>query len=303
MGIATPHTSRTTIPFPDVSGLRLSEAAHAYARAGIAVFPCMPGGKRPLTVHGFKNATTTVRQIDAWWAAHPEANIGIATGDRFDVLDIDVHTTGSGYPTLTALQRTGLTHRWAAAVRTPSGGLHLYYPTLPDRPQPSWTRAAAHVDFRGVGGYVIAPPSQVAGSDEAMRGYEIIARGRAPWPVNGQRIRDFLTPSALPRTNAIRTIGRADTSPGVLGEWVSGLVAGNRNAGLFWAACRLAELGLDECDTLNALTGPAGATGLDAREIVSTIRSAQRTIQVAPEPAGSDHLAAAPALAQARFRR
>ncbi len=302
MGTTTPDTSRAAMVFPDVSGLGLSEAAHAYAGAGIAVFPCAPGGKRPLTVHGFKNASTTVRQIDAWWAGHPEANIGIATGDRFDVLDIDVHTTGSGYPALTALQRIGLTDGWATAVRTPSGGLHLYYPSLPDRPQPSWTRAAAHVDFRGVGGYVIAPPSQVAGSDKATRGYEIIARGRAPWPVNGQRICDLLTPSALPRTNTIRTIARADTSPDALGEWVSGLGEGNRNAGLFWAACRLAELGLDERDTLNTLTGPASATGLNAREIVSTIRSAHRTIQVAPDHAGSDHLAVAPALAQARFR-
>ena len=43
-----------------------------------------------------------------------------------------------------------------ALVRTPTGGMHAYYPATPDVTQPCWQAARAGVDFRGDGGYVIA---------------------------------------------------------------------------------------------------------------------------------------------------
>lgn len=268
---------------PDTAGLALAAAARLYANAGIPVFPCLPGRKRPMTLHGFKNATATVGQVDSWWQAYPDANIGIPTGDRFDVLDIDVHPTGIGYPALAALQRIGLTEGWAAAVRSPSGGLHLYYPALSDPPQPSWARGSSHIDFRGSGGYIIAPPSQVVGLNGIVHSYQMIARGRSPWPVNAGAIRHLLAPPLPPRSAGQRSgLERSDGSPSVLSNWVSALAEGNRNAGLFWAACRLTELGMDEHDTLDSLTEPASRIGLDAREIASTIRSAQQTVTAAP---------------------
>src|SRR5699024_12797122 len=60
----------------------LREAARAFAAAGVPVFPCAPRGKRPLIRdgQGFRDATTDLTQIDAWWQQSPEANIGIPTG-------------------------------------------------------------------------------------------------------------------------------------------------------------------------------------------------------------------------------
>jgi hypothetical protein len=130
---------RPTWPLPVRLPATLSGAAVAYATAGVAVFPCVPGGKRPLTEHGFHDASTDPDQVTLWWGRFPTANIGIPTGSVVDVLDIDVHAAGTGFPILRTLQREGMVGGWGQAVRSPSGGLHLYYPT--DSAQASsWSR-------------------------------------------------------------------------------------------------------------------------------------------------------------------
>lgn len=58
----------------DDGGRRLLRGAILYARRGIHVFPCEPGGKRPLTANAFWEATTDVRELArAIWvtAAYP----------------------------------------------------------------------------------------------------------------------------------------------------------------------------------------------------------------------------------------
>jgi hypothetical protein len=42
-----------------------------------------------LVPHGLKDATCNRARILAWWTRHPQANIGLATGHRFDILDVD----------------------------------------------------------------------------------------------------------------------------------------------------------------------------------------------------------------------
>lgn len=77
---------------PDADDLpdNLLEAALYYAQHGLPVFPCGPD-KRPLTTHGFKDATTKATQIKQWWHDQPNALIGMPTGEPtgIDVLDID----------------------------------------------------------------------------------------------------------------------------------------------------------------------------------------------------------------------
>ena len=63
----------------------LLDAALRYAALGYPVFPCLPGEKAPITPHGFRDATTDIAQIEAWWAKHPDANIGLPTADFFRV--------------------------------------------------------------------------------------------------------------------------------------------------------------------------------------------------------------------------
>lgn len=280
-----------TDPTPTLLPARLPEhlpdAAAAYATAGIAVFPCVPGGKRPLTEHGFHDATTNLNQVGAWWQRHPGANIGIATGRGVDVVDVDVHGTGTGFPVLKTLQQENLISGWGLAVRSPSGGLHLYYPSSPDSEARSWSRGRAHVDFRGTGGYIIAPPS-IVNTELGPRRYQVIARGRNPRPVDSGAIRELLTPTSAPRTRPSADGPGRDGSVEGLVEWVEMLTKGNRNAGLFWAACRLAEAGLSHGDSYALLEPAAARTGLEAREIASTIQSAHRTTALNPDAAASE---------------
>ena len=60
-----------------------------------------------------------------------------------------------------------------------------------------------------------------------------------------------------------------------LAAWVARLPEGNRNAGLFWAACRAAETGHPEA--LDALAEAAQTAGLPEDEIRRTIASARRS--------------------------
>ena len=57
--------------FTSVAGLGLPRAAGVLAASGLPVFPCVPGGKRPLTLHGFHEATTDLSQVAVWWRRWP----------------------------------------------------------------------------------------------------------------------------------------------------------------------------------------------------------------------------------------
>ena len=271
--------------------LRLSEAAQALAKAGVPVFPCVPGEKRPLTNRGFHDANTDLVQVAEWWRRWPAANLAIPTGPAsgIEVVDIDIHHTGTGFPAFQRARREGLVEGWAALVRTPSGGLHVYFPADPSREQPSWQASKAHIDFRGTGGYILAPPSQVLQSDGQLRPYELRSTGLVEAAsVDATQLRSFLDPRPTLRREGVVSPGR-ELDVQRLGRWVAALGEGERNRGLFWAACRLAEHRTPVGETL-AVLGPAAAhAGLGEREITATIRSAYRATGHAPrEAAGSE---------------
>lgn len=259
-----------------------SAAARDFAAAGVPVFPCVPGGKRPLTERGFHDATTDPEVLAAWQQQHPEANIGVPTGavSGVVVVDVDVHGPVNGYDAFRRAHEAGLVDGWQLLVSTPSGGMHAYYPAAAGLSQRSWQAARTGIDFRGDGGYIIVPPSAInSGSENA--GYRVrrISTGRAE-PLDSARLRDFLDPRPTPTT---RPAGLTqDISAERLAAWVAGRTEGERNRGLFWAACRLAENGTAPADTYAVLGPAAEQVGLTAREVSATIRSAYRTNQTAP---------------------
>jgi hypothetical protein len=100
----------------------LLDAALRYADLGYRVFPCAPGGKEPLTEHGFHDATTDIEQIEQWWTEHPAANIGIAT-EGLLVVDVD----GAENTWLPAVSEKWLALAQAPISQTPRGGRHFIF--------------------------------------------------------------------------------------------------------------------------------------------------------------------------------
>lgn len=138
----------------------LLDAALQLAAHGWRIFPCDPTSKRPLTEHGFKDATDDTLQIRRWWARNPQAMIGAALATC--VVDIDPQHGG----TTTAIRHEakhgpdcwGRTY----AVATPNGGVHYHYQPHPRFPQGNNTLGKG-IDTRAPGrGYVILPPSVTA---------------------------------------------------------------------------------------------------------------------------------------------
>lgn len=131
---------------------KLAAAAHWYAATcGWPVFPLRPGTKTPATPNGFRDATTDLDRIHRYWETNPQANIGIPTGRHFDVIDVDVP---DGIPTYAALLNADI-HIHGRAV-TSSGGVHLL---VEPTGQGNTVRADPGIDYRGDGGYIVAPPS------------------------------------------------------------------------------------------------------------------------------------------------
>jgi hypothetical protein len=130
----------------------LLSGALDYARLRRAVFPLEPRGKKPLTTHGLHDATSDVHQIRKWWRRWPQANIGLPTGRDFDVLDVDDQPAAMALQTL----MPGWPDPAVPAVQT-ARGCHYYFPAthLGSRTH----LLGVGLDFRGLGGYVVAPPS------------------------------------------------------------------------------------------------------------------------------------------------
>lgn len=163
--------------------------------------------------HGFHAATLDQRRIDAWWSRRPDFGVGVSCGPAgLVVIDVDAHAakppardrilpgipiaghvdlTGlaTGFHTLAVLAALrGVTSPAEDAttlrVRTPSGGLHVWYRACGNLHWQSSSgsssgRALAwQVDVRAHGGYIIAP-----GTTTAAGTYTPVGEVRAPAPL------------------------------------------------------------------------------------------------------------------------
>jgi Bifunctional DNA primase/polymerase, N-terminal len=292
----------------------LLEAALGYAARRIPVYPVhwprrIPGGarlacscprgaacdraaKHPLLRHGVKEATTDPDRIGRWWHRWPQANVGLATGIVFDALDID---GPAGLAALRQLQEAAGLPLPGPLVATGGGGWHHWFtPTgLGNRPP----RGLAHIDWRGKGGCVLAPPSRhISG-----RSYRwLVGLDQAPLPEVPAALRVRLAPDpstttrpADPTTTPVpghpygRTVLAAELA--ALGRATPGRRNHTLNRCAFKVYRYVASGVLDEEDVTLAFTTAARAIGLNAAETARTLASARtaglanpRTVPAAP---------------------
>ncbi|MGW1530280.1 bifunctional DNA primase/polymerase [Streptomyces sp. NPDC002159] len=198
---------------PLAAGLKVPVANCSACRAkphSATTCPCLSSGR---WCHGFYAATLDQNRIERWWGAHPEFGIGVSCGPAgLIVLDIDAHPAeaptrdrilpgipiadhvdlrglATGFHTLAVLaalrgQPTPADDKSTLRVRTPSGGLHVWYRAGDGRRWQSSVgsgrgRALAwQVDIRAHGSYIIAP-----GTTTKQGTYIPIGDAREPAPL------------------------------------------------------------------------------------------------------------------------
>ncbi|WP_327075523.1 bifunctional DNA primase/polymerase (plasmid) [Kitasatospora purpeofusca] len=176
-----------------------------------ATCPCLPAGR---WCHGFHAATLDQDLLAAWWRATPGFGTAVSCGPAgLVVIDVDTHSEtvpdrdrilpgipidddvpleglSSGYHSLALLAALRSAPAPAAdtgtlRVRTPSGGLHIWYRDTAGLAFTCSTGSSANralawqVDVRAHGGFIVAPGTVTAdGTYEALPG----ARTPAPLP-------------------------------------------------------------------------------------------------------------------------
>ena len=123
------------------------------ADLGYRVFPC--SGKAPAIAggSGCLDASTDPATLQRFWTDHPQAGIGIATGDSLVVFDGDTYKDGFDTDKCAEL-RKALPN--APTQTTPNGGTHLFarhaYPVICKSVNDALGR---FIDRKGAGGYVL----------------------------------------------------------------------------------------------------------------------------------------------------
>lgn len=138
----------------------LLDAAIAWAGRGFRVFPLIPGDNRPREKGWTRTATRDPDEVRRLWSDPvtgwpQDFNIGVLT-DEMIVVDVDVKGGRKG---LESAEQLGLLADVldTLTVRTPSGGLHIYYHG-PNRSL-SVGKLGEGLDIRSYHGYVVAPGS------------------------------------------------------------------------------------------------------------------------------------------------
>ncbi len=263
-----------------------------YAAAGWPVFPLVPGGKRPATAHGLKDASTDVETIRRWWEQDPAANIGIALPPDVLAVDVDVKDA-DGFASLAALTAEHGELPETRTVQTASGGWHLYFRKPAGVRVKNRAGLRPGVDVRAAGGYLVAPGSTING-----KAYQLLNDCELaecpPWllQVLTEEKHPPASPVAAPLplqrpphdAYAQRAMERATSDVLAAGE-------GSRNHTLNAAAygvARLAGAGrLDWHHAAAVLERAALAAGLAPAEVRQTLESARAAGLASPSYGGA----------------
>lgn len=248
----------------------LKEAAIEYAKIGLAVFPLVPRDKKPLTMNGFKDATTNIDKITEWWLINPTANIGIATGQMSNGLvvidmDVDEDKGKDGYHAFTKWINDNyviLPDSWLSI--TGRGGYHMMFKSsFTVRSRTGWLE---DVDVRGEGGYIVAPPSIHPNGNKYE--WEDAPNETTIADSSDTDVEFLLNSVNIPE----RTAGEPLKVPDVIPE-------GHRDEMMFKLACKYQAMGMSDDAMVAALKAENQARcvpPLTDKEIEQKIKQAQK---------------------------
>lgn len=199
----------------------LLRAALEYEAKGYSILPLKPKDKIPLIPSWteFQKTRASPEQIKTWWKLWPTANVGVVTGAVSGLFVIDADS-----PEAATELKPLLGDMAGVGIAATGKGFHLYYAHGVEN-YPNKAAIKPHIDFRGDGGYVVAPCS-------------IHPNGKTyEWakPLNG-KLRELpaefikLMTASVPLT----TKPTFDTAGAI-----SGLPEGQRDTGMFKLACKL----------------------------------------------------------------
>ena len=258
---------------------KLHQAAINMIEAGYPVFPCVENGKAPACPGGFHDATCERNAIDQWWGSeNPNYNIAYSPqAVGLGVVDLDGQSAIADWERLRSEHQIPDTYE----IETPRGGRHLVF--TGELPQTAWAPGnkrclGEHIDTRGIGSYVLAPPSIVDGKP-----YKVINDiDLAPvpeWMVERLRRRDDARPGNSEASLDDRgNILRARTFLCDLVAREGGAVSGRGgNNATYRAVCEVFNLGVstDVCrELLTEIYNPACIPPWSADELGAIIANA-----------------------------
>ena len=265
---------------------RLLDAAVELAKWGLHVFPLSPRTKVPRRGSaGFHDATTDIDQIDEWWTASPEGNVGVRT-EGLAVVDFDLYQPRARESWDRLIKMThpeSLPSTWTS--RTGRGGMHHWYQLTDSEDRHLKNGYASclpingeivrlpHIDLKCSGGsYVVAPPSVVPEGAYSWLRYGTLGnapdwlRGPSRWLApRAETLREFCVKGSAKRVAAIC-------------EMVATAPIGQRNDTLNWGSFHMAEVViagvLQRQQAHDALLEAAIEAGLRSLEAKRTILSA-----------------------------
>lgn len=263
-----------------INTMSLPDAAAWYARNGLPVFPRVPGQKKPLVTGGLHRATTDPVQVAAWWLKWPNANIGIATGCAFDVLDADYHPERGedGIADIATLSGFGLTRGCVAIATTPSGGRHHLY--APDDTRSIGAQQGGPMGFAldllGHRAAQAAPPSvNSAGQAYQWAGVDPSAYGPViRWDEIVRVLRQTVEVGPAPYTGPASTNGTTNIAG--LRKWYRELTDGRVNA-VYRLALTLLGEGHDPDVLLEDIAHHYKGDPAKYQRCVANIRGARKT--------------------------
>jgi hypothetical protein len=212
----------------------MTNAAISYAHQGWHVIPvgAGPDRKLPLIKNWTEDASKDLDVIEGWWAEHPDANIGIATGAKsgFWVVDVDMKNGVDGLKSLRDKFGSDLVFDFEKHIVgvTATGGYHLLFKWDPALPVRNGQAVLPGVDIRGEGGQIVVAPST-----RLISGQEVTYKWNDRW----------LPVSPIPQwaRTLVSSVASAHARPVDLVAVMSGLREGERDTELWRYACHLAR--------------------------------------------------------------